>query len=346
MKGERGINTEVLRFLSMDFNKLIQNDVILDQYLKTILSIYFTDVNFDNPRHYHIRCNVCGDSKKSKYKKRGYILKDKQPWIYYCHNCGYKKPVTLWMKEYFPLEYKQYIKDILQPTKKRIVNKNTITKTTINYDELKDIRFFVPILKGSGQLFELAIKQCEQRLIPKDVWLKWYIATGGRFKNRLIIPFYDCKERIYYYQGRHIFETLMPKYLSREGYGLNSVYNYYLVDENKPVSILEGPIDSLYIENAVGMTGLKLDLKELNKFKNRYFILDGDKSGNERAIQLLERNEYVFCWKKYIHDIVLPSREKWDINDVIIYTNRTTKFTYDELKPYLTNSILDKALFV
>jgi len=344
----------------MDFRAIFKDDENLDKQIRIVLMSYFHNANINNPLKYNFRCNVCGDSKKSQRKKRGYILKYKSPWVYYCHNCGASMTASMWLKNYFPINYKEYVKDSLsknqynQPEKyenKMLQYKKQIeeSKKTDAEKDREDMRFFVSIIKGQDKIFEIARKQCIDRLIPEDVWKKWYVAIDGTYKNRIIIPFFDDKDSIYYYQGRAIYKIMLPKYLSRRGLEHNNIYNYYLVDRNHPVIVQEGIIDCLFVENSIGMTGLKIDDSKLSYFPKKYFLLDDDKSGNSKAFLLLERGEYVFVWEDFLKNLGIPrkppKKEKWDINDVCKYINRRDKFTFSELEKYFTNNYYDGVRF-
>jgi len=330
----------------MNFNRF-ENDIALERQIRLILNS-IGNVN-EGDGYFQFRCPVCGDSKTNNSKKRGYILKNKHPFIYFCHNCFYKKPAIMWMKEFYPNNYKDYFREILQENDKKqkpklIVIKNpTIRKKN---PEREQTKFFVPILKGETPIFEVAIKLCEDRNIPKDIWSKWFVAIDGMYKDRLIIPFFDDKNKIFYYQGRSL-KGQMPKYLSRSGKHVN-LYNYYTVDRNKPVIITEGPIDSIFLPNAIALTGVKIDDPLLKEFKHKRFLIDLDTKTydtKKKTIELLTRGEYVFCWKKFMKAYKIPMRDKWDVNDILLYLKKDN-FTYEELEPFFTNSIFDKVFFI
>lgn len=331
----------------MNFSLILQNEIALERQIISILNTYFYPF-LTGKDFYNFRCNVCGDSKKNKFKKRGYLIKKRdKPWHFYCHNCQTSMSATKWMKEYFPLYYKEYIREILN-NKKESVIKPIITGhiNKENLMEKDDIKFFIPILKGKGKLFEDAIKFCKDRMISENVWSKWFVAINGRYKNRLIIPFFDHNGKIYYWQGRALKDEMIPKYLSRLGDQFNNIYNYYNVDKDKEVIILEGPIDSEFVENSIALTGLKINDDKLMTFKKRYFLLDYDKDGKKKSLKLLENGEYVFNWNNFIKDNNLPKKDKWDINEVCIFLHKVNKFTFNELKIYFTNSIYDKINFI
>ena len=180
----------------MRFNEL-DNEIALERQIRLILSSFGSDV-IPIDQGYNFRCNVCGDSKKSKSKKRGYILKKRKPWIFFCHNCFYKKPVTVWMKEFFPIHYKDFYREIIrakEQSKTKPLPKIANPTPRKKFNEREQTRFFIPIQKGITPLFAKAIRTCIDRKIPEEVWSKWFVATGGIYANRIVIPFYDDKEK-------------------------------------------------------------------------------------------------------------------------------------------------------
>lgn len=264
-------------------------------------------------------------------------------WVYYCHNCNVSMPVEKWIKDYFPSNYKMYIQEVLSYDNRIIEKEKPVeNKSEIKKIEKHNTKFFVPILKGQGILFEKSISLCKKRKIPESIWKKFFVAVGGSFKNRMIIPFFDDKENIYFYQGRALYSWLDPKYLSRKGNELNAVYNYYLVNNAKPIICVEGPIDSMFINNSIAVSGLRVNDVSLH---GKYFLLDNDKAGKAKSIKLLKNGECVFLWKKYLKDLGLYKNPK-DINDLILMIDKNDKFTFEELKPYFSNSIYDKVWLI
>lgn len=327
----------------------VYKSMLLEIEIKGILNTYFTNV-YETGTYYNFRCNVCGDSKKNKFKKRGYILTKKYPWTYYCHNCQYSTIVEIWMKEYFPTHYKHFIKELMKQKRK---DTNIVAEITKKYKNIKtqkhknnpseeknNVIYFKKINK-----FPSAVEFCKRRKIPEEIYNKWFYATGGLYKNRIIIPFYNDKGKIYYYQGRSLYKNTNIKYLSRKG-DYNSIYNFYLVDKNKPVIVLEGPIDSIFVENAVGVTGLKLMLKELDEFENKYFLIDNDKDGKKKCLKMLKESKYVFNWSLFLKKYNCNKPIK-DVNDFILYNKHgITKLTWDIIKYFFTNNNYDKIYFI
>jgi hypothetical protein len=317
-----------------------EDNIALDRQIRLILSTFQNVTVNDN--YYQFRCNVCGDSKKSKSKKRAYILKNKQPYMMYCHNCFYNKPVFIWMKEFFPAYYKSYISEILTNKQKvKPLPKIENPKVKKRSPEKEYTKFFIPIKKGITPLFAKAIRTCIDRNIPESIWEKWYVSTGGMYHDRLIIPFYDDKNKIYNYQCRALYDNMSPKYLTRVG-NHNCVYNYFNVNKMKPVVCFEGIIDSLFVENAVAICGANKKV-DLSSFQSLYYCLDNDETGKQRSIDLLIRSEKVFLWNKFIKENNFPNVK--DLNELCVKINKPN-FSFKELEKYFTNSIYDKVYLV
>jgi len=327
---------------------LNNHQLVLDKYLRVILNTYFNN-STPTAAGYNFRCNICNDSKKSKKKKRGWILKNKSPWMFYCFNCGASIPATKWVKSYFPDIFRDFLKEVL------IISRSTDSEYEVQkpvveivQEEIKPVvvldktDIFVPILKCKNvDYFNRAVQMCRNRNISDHIWHRWFIAVEGRYKGRLIIPFYNDENQIYYFQARTLFNS-DNKYLNMLENREEAIYNYYGVNNDKPVIVLEGIIDSLFIENGVAVLGTKWPeelQQKLDKFNDLYFLLDDDKAGKERSKELLMMGYKVFMWKKFMKCIKLPKREKWDINDICLYLNKNG-FTFNELKEFFTNSMV------
>jgi hypothetical protein len=320
---------------------------VLDKYIR--LALESTGNGYTTKKNgYNFRCLICGDSKKSKKKKRGWILKNKNPWMYHCFNCNCSIPAEHWLKLYFNYYYNEYFKECYKidlGIKQQEVKKNVVEE--IKYSEVDEVRHFIPIIMDpyNFALTKYAIEYCKNRMIPFDTYSKWYISLEGKYHHRLIIPFYDDKGKIYSYQARTLINDEL-KYINRVD-AKNNIYNYYNVDPLKPVIILEGPIDSIFVSNSIALTGVKINDSLLNKFKLRYFLLDNDESGFEKSMALLTEGEYIFLWKKFLTRIKMLDKKIKDINDVIIGKNIANyKFTFKQLQPFFTNSIFDKVYLI
>lgn len=328
----------------------LENSFLLDDQIRMVLRLYFNNYYKETSEYFQFRCNVCGDDKYNKRIKKAYILKKGNDRIYYCHHasCGYVKPATYWMKEFFPTFYKEYILNLYKGSSLKNNENSLPIIEKEKYNEKEDVKYFMPILKGEGKLFEDAKNICISRMIPKDIWKYWCVATGGTFKNRLIIPYFNGK-KIYNWQARAIYDYQPIKYISRKGDDLNNIYNFYGVDKSKPVVVLEGVIDSLFVKNSIAISGAKKNKNDLiEQIPYKYFMMDGgiDKGGKETSLKLLQRGEYVFSWKSFCLDFNISLKQKLDVNNVVLFLNKPEGFNFKELEKYFTNSVYRKIEFI
>lgn len=327
---------------------LDSNNYILEKYIEYALGTYKSGALFYADK-IMFRCPFCND-----WKRRAYILKnnpkDKNRWVFTCFNgdCvgnNSMKATTL-LKEKFPGLYDEYRKELFVTNRqnKVVLEHQTFIEELVQkpIDEKKDTKGFISIVDGKGKLFDKAKEYCKYRLIPEDVWSKWFVSIDGRFQGRLIIPFFDNDNKIYYYQGRSL-SNQDPKYLSRR-IGERQIYNIYNIDKSHPVMITEGPIDSIFLDNAIATIGIKHSeniRKELEQLQ-QYYIFDNDVAGNKIANKYLENGKYVFNWFKFLKDNNLNNIK--DINDYSMISGKT-KILFDDLKIYFTNNIYDKVWF-
>lgn len=229
---------------------------------------------------WNMRCPICGDSQKSRTKARGYILGKGGKYMYTCHNCHVNMSFSRFLETVDPAAYQDYIRE-------RYVEKTASYNTERIKEPAPDMsRFITPKFIKYTQLANLkkisqldldhpARRYVVNRQIPPRYHSKLFYAP--KFKAwtntlkpdkfdlekkdepRLIIPFVDQGGNLFGYQGRSFFNT-EPRYITiilddekPKVYGLDAVN---LKDR---VYVVEGPIDSMFIENSLAMAGSHLD---------------------------------------------------------------------------------------
>lgn len=322
---------------------------ILLRYVDLVLSLYFKDST--NPKKsqytYNFRCNVCGDSKKSKKKKRGNIYLKDSKLLYYCFNCNYSASVEYWLKSYFPDSYNSYLTEFLQLNNFKLIDTSAnieIVNKTTEIEDKSHLKYFKSIIKHKSELADKAIEYCTNRRINKEVWKKWYVAIDGFYKNRLIIPFYNKNNKIYYWQGRTLYNQ-EPKYLNR--LVDKPIYNIDHINKELPVIVTEGVIDANFINNSISVLSKSWSIDIDNQLKELecYYWLDNDLAGKEKSIELLKDGRHVFLWSKFVKDYGILRSVK-DVNDAYIYLNRNSNFKFEELYKYFTNNQYDQFYLV
>ena len=103
------------------------------------MSNQFSVFKRKNNKLYNVRCPECGDSKKNKFKARGYFYLAKDKWNYKCHNCGYGVSVPNFMKKHNPQLYKEYTIDLLRErdTKGETMDQPKVPVVKVDKDPLK-----------------------------------------------------------------------------------------------------------------------------------------------------------------------------------------------------------------
>ena len=80
---------------------------------------------------------------------------------------------------------------------------------------------------------------------------KFYIATGGKYRGRLIIPFINRNNKLFYFQGRALGDE-KPKYLNCKNLRSSQVLYPFDYGSQEPLYITEGVFDCLSLQ-AVGL---------------------------------------------------------------------------------------------
>lgn len=350
------------------------DNIILEKYLQIAVETFPSCIM--KPGHYNFRCNVCGDSAKSKSMKRGHLkLRNSDDgesfWYYRCFNgeceCS-DRPYwsgKRWLKTFFPDLYEsyrserfatgslnsaEYIRDLEAKAIEFQKKREAKEKARKEKREAYNVKFFKPITSDLGIKFEAAREECIRRQIPEDIWKRFYYAVGGDYEDRIIIPFFDKNDAIYYFQARAMF-ACNNKYINRTSNKDNAIYNIHHIDKNKPVIVVEGPIDSMFIDNAVATLGLSVSqsMEDLMRQMSCYYIFDDDQAGVDTARKYIDNGKHVFLWKKFKQAYGIQDqydedgyKKKSDINDVYILLNRKTAFTFDELSQFFSKNMFDK----
>lgn len=275
----------------------------------------------------HSRCPICGDSMKDKHKKRFWIYPSKKGdhMNCGCFNCGYNRPFTVFLKDYYPDDYRDYLMESFKDRKQ--------TKTT-HTEPPKEEKKYIPELQFCERLDTLPenhpiVKYVAGRHIPKDKYDRlWFTRQWQHLVNsvnpdsyplpkdepRLVIPIFDNKGKIESFQGRALRDNAASKYMTIKACEQSTkIYGQDTIDPLKTVYFLEGPLDSLFVDNAGAITGGQLALSEVPYKNMRVWVLDNEARHPDtttRLLKLIESGEKVVMWDK----CPWPSK---DINEMI-----------------------------
>jgi len=278
---------------------------------------------------YNFRCNYCGDSERQKSKARGYLYQIKNDYNYKCHNCGVTRTLTNFLKDLDTVLYDQYVMERY---------KNGLTGKKSNTPE-PEFKFEAPIFKKKSfnlpTILELnkehlARVYLEKRQIPEkflnqlyycEKFKEWTNTQKETFKSvqydepRIIIPLIKDGE-IFGYQGRSLNKSSKVKYITIIlDDNQPKIFGWDNVDWKKTIYIVEGPFDSMFLNNSIAMVGADMDYIF---FKNKpdvefVFVYDNEKRNKE----MISRVEKTIDMKYPI--VIWPQDLKYkDINDMIL----------------------------
>lgn len=304
--------------------------------LSTRLDSY--EIKQTNPYEANFRCYVCGDSKKSNAKKRGWLLDKGGKGFYYCHNCGYSKPIDYFLKQFFKPLHDEYVTDI-------VLEKKSLRRQEPKVEEkpldklLKSQPKFTnassplrKIKKVSTLPHDHPVKKyVEKRKIPtKEHYRLYYAPKFNAWVNtmlpdklnekydepRLVIPFIDENEELFGFAGRSFDPKSSLRYITiMLDDSHQKVFGIDKVDFEKRYYVVEGQIDCLFLTNAVAMAGADGNDTCLRNINNAIFMFDNE----PRNIEIVKRMEKVIDKG---HKIVILSEKisayGKDINDMVL----------------------------
>lgn len=96
---------------------------------------------------------------------------------------------------------------------------------------------------------------------------------------------------------------------------ISGIFNIMNINMNKTITIVEGPIDSLSIDNCVALQGAKKMNDYFDESENVRYVFDKDKAGKAEAIKKLKKHKKVFLWELYVKRCGIKEKVK-DLNDL------------------------------
>tara|TARA_B100001250_G_scaffold309518_1_gene271445 strand:+ start:7912 stop:8910 length:999 start_codon:yes stop_codon:yes gene_type:complete len=306
----------------------------IDVKFVNLISPYLQQFKKKGDFLWNFRCPYCGDSKKNRTKARGFVFRKKNDLFYKCHNCGVGATLGNLIKEVDSKTYDDYILE-----RYKSGSQNNTPKPEFKFD--------VPIFRKKGILKDLksftdlpeehpARKIVEERLIPKEHWGDLYLCdlfykfTNTLIPNkfpsldgdhpRLLIPFRDEKGEIFAYQGR-AFGKEQPKYLTIKLEERDKIFGLNRVDKSKHVYVVEGPIDSLFLDNCIAIAGA--DVPNLDC--DFTVVFDNEPRNRELLKQIkktIDKGHKICLWPKTIkykdiNDMVIAGYNKEEIKEII-----------------------------
>lgn len=97
---------------------------------------------------------------------------------------------------------------------------------------------------------------------------------------------------------------------------LSGIFNIMNVNLSQPLTIMEGPIDSLAIANSIALQSAAKHLDGFfDEVENVRYLFDNDKTGKEMSLKKMKNHKTVFLWGQYL-DMIKSKTSIKDINDL------------------------------
>jgi transcription elongation factor Elf1 len=287
------------------------------------------------PNLYNFRCPLCGDSSASRTKARGYIYDKKGTMLFHCHNCNATMGVPNFIKMLDQNIYNEMQMEKLQDKK---------SPEQISYDAFVE-KMKKPVFLKSGPLKGLkkvsqlspdhrVKKFVDSRKIPNPYHAKLFCCPNfkqftnaivpGKFdeesvkrdETRLLIPFFDKDKNLHAYQGRAVVDSKVKYITIVVNDDVPKVYGLDTVNFDKTVYVMEGPIDSMFINNSIATAGgdLVSALGPLQSSKASMVIVYDNEPRSKDTIKKLDKA----IFQGYNVCIWPDNLEHKDINDMVL----------------------------
>ena len=284
---------------------------------------------------FNFRCPLCGDSETHQNKSRGYIFEKKGKSLFHCHNCSATMAVPNFIKT-----IDQNLYNEMQMEKLKGLKSPEQTEFESFVEKMKKPVFLkMGPLKGLKKISQLspdhrAKKFVEGRKIPTPYHAKLFSCPNfknytnnlvpGKFESeslirdetRLLIPFIDANKNVHAYQGRALGESAVKYITIVLDEAVPKVYGLDTVNFNKPVYVMEGPIDSMFVPNSIATAGgdLVSALSPLAASKSSMVIVYDNEPRSRDTIKKLDK-----AILQGYNVVIWPTNlEHKDINDMVM----------------------------
>jgi hypothetical protein len=224
----------------------------------------------DSPFHAQGRCPVCGDSAKNTALCRFHVRQHDNSVFVKCFNCDYSNNLIGFFKVYFPALYQELIFDKFKRQSNDAPVITTPTVKAIKTPCKKFSKFDLAYISELDKTHPAAVYVASRHIpdYPFQYAPKFFefaseynteLNETAKDEPRLIIPFFDKQGNIFAFQGRDLTGKSAQKYITiRINKKIPNIFGIDRCNFNKPVQIVEGPIDSLFLKNTLASVNASL----------------------------------------------------------------------------------------
>ena len=302
---------------------------------------------------WNFSCPICGDSQKNKSKARGYVYQKGNGLFYRCHNCSVGTNLGNLIKNLDDSLYKEYVMENYKSGETGVQNRpvSFIDIPPPRFGKLqKETSFTEAEVCSKLPEGHFCLTYLQNRMVPKESYNRLFFTQHyKRFLDalipdhgkkvvddaRLVIPFYDEYNDLIGVSGRALetsdnklrYVTLKIKEDTDK-----MVFGLDRVDLSKPVRIVEGPLDSMFLSNCLASGDSSLHQSVKNIKANNITLIYDNEPRNKEITKLMQEaialGHNVVIWPdtvegKDINEMVMNGLSPDEIEDII--SNNTFK---------------------
>jgi len=283
---------------------------------------------------YNFSCPICGDSKKNQSRARGFIFEKSGKSIFHCHNCSATLSIPNFIKSIDQtlyddfrlerisgkkskeeLEYESFVEKLKKPA---FVSSGPLKglKKVSQLSPDHPIKKFV-VARKIPNVYHSKLFSCPNfmhfvnNLVPD----KFSAESMAHDEGRLLIPFLGADKSVHAFQGRSLRRSSSVKYITIVlNDSVPKLFGLDTVRTDRTIFVLEGPIDSMFINNSIATAGGDL-VSAVGTFeKSNLVIVYDNEPRSKETIKKLDKaimNGYSVCiWPENF--------EHKDINDAVL----------------------------
>lgn len=281
---------------------------------------------------WNCRCIICGDSRTNKNKARGYFYRQKNDLYYKCHNCLASQHFGTFLKNLDTNAYQQYVferyaKGENGPKAHTKAEEFIYTHVEPTFKEKNILDEVAQRLDTLDETNE-AVRYCQERKIPIDKYSSLYyipsvkdiVKIAPQYTSieteepRLLLPFYDEGGNLTGVTMRALRGESLRYIMIKLVENAPLIFGLNTINKSQPLYVVEGPIDSLFLPNAIACAGTSFNkLESLDLPKENVVVVFDNQPRNTEVCRLVEKYiklDYKVC--------VWPcSISEKDINDMV-----------------------------
>lgn len=330
--------------------------LFLDQKYLSLISNRLPLFKRKNDALYNCRCVICGDSTKNRHKARGYFFHYKNELRYKCHNCDASLTFGSFLKKLDSLLYSQYTLEKYSETNSVKLTNNTLPlvfeQPVFKKPEEKLLDRLLQRLDTLPHDNE-AVQFCKNRKIPSAQFNKLYyienikdiVQLNDAYKEsikgeepRLVIPFFDLTGQLTGVTCRALRGEALRYITIKVKENAPLVFGYDTVDKNKAILVVEGPLDSLFLNNSIAVAGTSFaKVSTLGLDTKKLVMVFDNQPRNKEVCKIIEKNidqgYNVVIWPqtleaKDINEMVLEGVDVASVINKNTYNGLTAKAKY------------------